>query len=372
MKNPTYEDCKNCIYRIRNLCRGLPIEGFATKEGTKNFFIKRKIKNEFIKKTNDLNLSEIGFGTFRNSIINKNKFYTDLEKSITTFINEGGNVIDTSSAYLNGTSEYAVGKAISKMIYNNIINRNEIIIIDKYSNLDEDVEKSLKYSLKNINLKNIDIYLLHDYERIFLLNGLNNAMKKTKKIFIQFEELVEMKKIKYYGISIGIHWYFSHGKMKSIFPFDLLEKIYKIAYELKENNNHFKFIEFSLNPIVSSPLLKKNQKYQNEQSTLIETAKKLGLNTISVEPFARKNIFDSIYEKYNNYFKNLTSPYQKQLELIRSLKNVDITLFHSLNTIHIKEIMKLKDITHINYEIAQKIFWEISKSISNQKIKYNW
>ena len=120
------------------------ISGFATPEGTKNF----TAKNDSIPEKNfntfqDLSLSNVGIGTYLGNPDSDtdNMVKNAVKKSVLA----GVNVIDTAINYRAQKAERSVGQAISELINEDKISRDEIFISTKngYVTNDGDIQEDL-------------------------------------------------------------------------------------------------------------------------------------------------------------------------------------------------------------------------------------
>ena len=106
------------------------ISGFATPEGTKNF----TVKNDSIPEKNfnvfqELSLSNVGIGTY----LGNPDSNTDnmVKNAVKQSVLAGINVIDTAINYRAQKAERSVGNAISELISENNISRDEIFVSTK-------------------------------------------------------------------------------------------------------------------------------------------------------------------------------------------------------------------------------------------------
>jgi len=132
----------------------------------------------------------LGFGTWRigggeTADLSNDKF---LIKSLKKAFELGYRLIDTAEYYGAGHTEELVGKALKDF------NREEFFITSKvWSNHlhYEDVIKACEESLKRLQVKCIDLYLIH----------WPNPQIPIKETVSALEKLVEDGKIKYIGVS---------------------------------------------------------------------------------------------------------------------------------------------------------------------------
>ena len=104
--------------------------GYATPEGTKKFAERQpEASQQNYKNVNNITLSNVGIGTYLgNPDIATDKLVEDaVKKSVLG----GINVIDTAINYRAQKAERSVGNAISQLIDNNDISREEIFVSTK-------------------------------------------------------------------------------------------------------------------------------------------------------------------------------------------------------------------------------------------------
>src|SRR3990167_7297860 len=152
------------------------ISGFATSDGTKKFLKNSGINSLNFKQIHNLTLSNVGVGTYLGEADEK----TDelVKNAVKQSILSGINVIDTAINYRAQKAERSVGKAISELISEGKISRDQIFISTKngYITNDADVKQEFweyiknEYTQKGIHAKRSDkrrrcnIWLsLHDY-----------------------------------------------------------------------------------------------------------------------------------------------------------------------------------------------------------------
>ena len=104
--------------------------GFATPEGTKKFAERQpEASQQNYKNVNNLTLSNVGIGTYLgNPDITTDKL---VENAVKKSVLGGINVIDTAINYRMQKAERSVGNAISQLIDNSDISREEILLVQK-------------------------------------------------------------------------------------------------------------------------------------------------------------------------------------------------------------------------------------------------
>jgi len=145
-------------------------------------------------------MSNFAFGTYRISDANQQHI-----QALKDAINSGLRVIDTSSNYMDGASERAIGLALRELSKD----RKDIEIISKYK-VSQNLSKRLELSMQRMGLDYIDCYMVENIEEI-LVDALNSSMSKDERLdmlydkiydaFLELEIAVKEKKILSYGIS---------------------------------------------------------------------------------------------------------------------------------------------------------------------------
>ncbi|MBN2089607.1 aldo/keto reductase, partial [candidate division KSB1 bacterium] len=142
---------------------------------------KRKLGNT------GLELSIMGMGGFHFIETAKN----EVEFLLNTYLDHGGNYIETAADYGHGISERKIGMTVARR-------RQDYFLASKCVKRNRnDAEKSIETSLRNLNTDYLDILFLHavqtaeDVNAIFSANGAMEAVIAAQKA----------GKIRYIGIS---------------------------------------------------------------------------------------------------------------------------------------------------------------------------
>ncbi|MBP9550140.1 MAG: aldo/keto reductase, partial [Chitinophagales bacterium] len=133
----------------------------------------------------------------------------ETEKIFNTYLEAGGNFIDTANRYTDGTSEKLLGELIKKSG-----KRNELIIASKYSlivkmddginasgNHRKNMMQSVDESLQRLGLESLDIFYLHAWDYTTHIEEVLRAM----------DDLVSSGKVMYVAISDTPAWIVSRA-----------------------------------------------------------------------------------------------------------------------------------------------------------------
>lgn len=263
----------------------------------------------------DTNLlcSQAGFGSYRvHSSVAGHK--EALEHALIS----GINLIDTSANYSDGNSEQLIGKALKNLTAKKKINRDALIIVSKAGYLQgqnfqesqkrkkknslwpdlveyglgiehcihpEFIEDQLNRSLKRLQLKTIDFYLLHNPEYylswahkvgIPLNDARQEYYQRISRAFKYLEKEVAHGRIHFYGISSN-----TFPGHKDDVNFTCLETVWHIADNIS-SNHHFRMVQMPMNLIEHQAVTTINQ--PSMHSTLDFACNK-GLAVLINRPF---------------------------------------------------------------------------------------
>lgn len=245
-------------------------------------------------------LSKIGMGTYRMS-----DHSSENREALCYAIQNGCNLIDTASNYMNGESEKLIGRFLNKVDYNEVfiiskagyISGENINILTELNkdgkaltgvvNISDNFKHSIHpdylqfqidSSLRRLNRKFLDCFMLHSPEYYFQ-DKINKPNKKEYYIRIRtafefLEDKVQKGIIRYYGVSSNT----LHTDYKTPNSTDI-NKLIMISKETSVNN-HFKMIQFPFNIIEREASL--NNK--NHNRSLLNIAKENGLTTLGNRP----------------------------------------------------------------------------------------
>lgn len=127
-------------------------------------------------------------------------------KMFDTFLDAGGNFIDTANRYTEGTSEEYVGEFIQGM-------RQKIVLATKYTlfmdhgdpnsagNSRKNMIQALNNSLKRLNTDYIDLYWLHAWD----------YLTPVEEVMRAFDDMIRAGKVLYIGISDTPAWIVSQA-----------------------------------------------------------------------------------------------------------------------------------------------------------------
>lgn len=134
----------------------------------------------------------------------------DVSRSIfNSYVDAGGNFVDTANMYTEGHSEEMVGKFIGERSL-----REQVVLATKYTftaqpgdpnaggNGRKNIYRSLEDSLRRLNTDYIDLYWMHAWDTV----------TPVEEVVSTFTDLIRAGKIRYYGFSDTPAWYVARAK----------------------------------------------------------------------------------------------------------------------------------------------------------------
>ena len=355
------------------------ISGFATSDGTKTF--SEKFLTENYNSFQNLQLSNVGIGTY----LGEPDSQTDnaVKDAVKKSILSGINVIDTAINYRAQKSERSIGIALSELINENSIKREEIFICTKngYVTNDGDIKEDfmqyimrelgkpgivkegdissgyhcmtipylqdqLERSLKNLNLECIDLMYLHNAVEGHPEMSKSQFLENLKKVFEFYEEKRKEGKIRFYGLAT---WECFRSTSDNAM-FLSLEDVVKLAQDVGGSDHGFRFIQLPFNLHFDQAMLLKNQSVAGIQKSILESAIELGIGVFTSVPLMQGRLLE--WAKSKPLFAS-SSPSVGLLQFIRSTPGVLAPLIGQKSSTHVDEnleIMKINSMEKTEYD----------------------
>lgn len=365
------------------------IDGFATAEGTYryvNYAVSEKsIPQSHFRIFDNLNLSSLGMGTYLGDATD----YEDeaIENATYESIKSGAiNVIDTAINYRAMKSEKSIGRALSRLIMDRVISRDQVFISTKNGYITNDgdfqsigmmeymqkmyitpglinqndissgynvlnptyIERCIDRSLYNMKLSTIDLVYVHNpFESWYQDVTREEFMEMLRKVFQVYEKYRSRNKIRYYGMATWTCFRVPNDSNEYL----SLEEVVKLAESVNEgdsNNHGFRFIQLPYNLAYSEPLLLKNQNVGNEKNlSILEAASKLKIGVFTSIPLFQGRLLRANIPSYS---ENLTDPVAKLVQVIRSTPTVIAPLIGQKKPEHVEQNLKLANVPPMSIE----------------------
>jgi len=364
------------------------IEGYVTSDGTFNFLKKHNdVDPKNFRKIHGLTLSNVGVGTYLGKVDNE----TDnlVKNAVKQSILGGINVIDTAINYRSQKAERSVGKAISELIQEKKINRNEIFVSTKngYVTNDGDVnqefwqyvnkeyvstgiiqanditsgyhcmtvpylEDQLERSRKNLGLECIDLMYIHNAVE-GQINDVTKEqfMKNLRSCFEFYESKRKDGKIRFYGMATWECFRVTNDNPQ----FLELSDVVSLANEVGGSEHGFRFIQFPFNMYLDQALILKNQSYEGKTESILEVAKKFEVGVFTSVPLMQAKLLSpGVMPEFGNL-----KPSLRALQFTRSTPGVLAPLVGHKSDAHVQEnieILKIPPLLEPDFsELVKKL-----------------
>ena len=348
------------------------ISGYASSEGTQKFVENSGINKSNFKNFENLYLSNVGIGTYLGDADAR----TDdlVTNAVKQSITSGVNVVDTAINYRSQKAERSVGKAISELISDGKITRDQIFLSSKngYVTNDADVKlgfweyvkeeysqkgvikegdvtsgyhcmtvpylsDQLERSLKNLNVECVDLMYLHNAVEGQIKDvSKEKFLENLKSVFELYEQKRKEGKIKFYGMAT---W--ECFRVTSDNPQYLsLEYTVNLAKEVGGENHGFRFIQLPYNMNFDQALLTKNQTLGEETVSILEASVRLGIGVFTSVPFMQGRLLaPGVMPEFNDL-----KPSLRALQFIRSTPGVLAPLVGQKSLEHVSENLEVMNI----------------------------
>ncbi len=365
------------------------VSGCATAGGTQKFAQNSGVNQENFKKFENLFLSNVGMGTYLGDAdARTDELVTNAVKQT---IQSGINVIDTAINYRAQKAERSVGKAISELIQDNIISRDQIFISSKNGYVTNDADIKLdfwayvkkEYSQKGVikegdvtsgyhcmtptylsdqldrSLKNLDIDCL---DLMYLHNAVEGQIKDVPKerflenlasVFELYEQKRREGKIKFYGMATWECFRVTSDNLQYL----SLEDVVAMAKKLGGENHGFRFIQLPYNMNYDQALLAKNQSVNSRQVSILESAATLGIGVFTSVPFMQGRLLQpGIMPEFGDL-----KPSLRALQFIRSSPGILSPLVGQKSSKHVSENTEIMNVP----PIPENEFLELVKKLTS-------
>ena len=348
------------------------ISGFATSDGTKKFLKNSNINSLNFKQIHNLTLSNVGVGTYLGEADEK----TDelVKNAVKQSILSGINVIDTAINYRAQKAERSVGKAISELISEGKISRDQIFISTKngYITNDADIKQEfweyikseytqkgvlkegdvtsgyhcmtvaylddqLERSLRNLGLDCIDLMYLHNAVEGQIKDvSKEKFLENLKSVFELYEQKRKEGKIKFYGMATWECFRVSSDNLQYLSLQDTVELAKRVGGE----NHGFRFIQLPFNMYYDQALLAKNQIFDGRLVSILEAAVKLNIGVFTSVPLMQGRLLaPGAMPEFNDL-----KPSLRALQFIRSSPGVLAPLVGQKSSEHVSENLEIMKI----------------------------
>jgi len=348
------------------------LSGFATPGATAKFAKSSGADSKNFRVVHGLTLSNVGVGTY----LGQPDSETDelVKNAVKKSINSGINIIDTAINYRAQKAERSVGKAISELVDENKISRDEIFISTKngYVTNDADIkqdfwqyvnqeyvkkgvikagdissgyhcmttsylEDQLNRSLNNLDLECVDLIYLHNaIEGQIQDMSKEQLVQKLKDVFEFYEKKISDGKIKFYGMATWECFRVNSDNPQFLSLSDVLDLAKKVGGE----THGFRFIQLPFNMNLDQAFLNKNQNINGKNISILDAAQKYDIGVFTSVPFMQGRLLTpGVMPEFNEL-----KPSLRALQFIRSTPGVLAPLVGHKLEAHVNENLEIMKI----------------------------
>jgi len=366
------------------------ITGYATPEGTKKFADRQQVASQQnYKNIHNLTLSNVGVGTY----LGNPDTETDklVEEAIKKSVLGGINVIDTAINYRAQKAERSMRNAISQLINNNDISREEIFVSTKngYVTNDGDIQEDLmqyvmreygktgivnegdispgyhcmtlpylndqlERSLKNLGLECIDLMYLHNSVEGQTHLPRDQFLKNLKEVFDFYEKKRKDGKIRFYGMAT---WECFRTTPENPLFLQLAE-VMDLAVQAGGKEHGFRFIQLPFNLMLDQAYMTKNHNVDGKTVSVLEAAQEFNLGVFTSVPIMQgKLLATNAIPEFGDYSTSV-----RLLQFVRSTPGVTAPLIGQKSESHVTENMDIMKIP----PLSESEFNELMKKMVNR------
>lgn len=266
------------------------IPGKATEAGTKEYAAGYEGLAFTAVSDTGLTVSQAGFGGYRVEKDNGRH-----EQALRFALQNGINLIDTSSNYGDGRSEEMIGRIVTELVDSGELRREQVVIVSKAGYLQgfnlalaqqrkeagrpfpnivpyaaelahcihpEFLADQLTRSRERLNLETIDGFLLHNPAYYLMWakkagktreEARTEYYRRIRAAFVHLEEEVRHGRIQWYGVSAN-----TFVEPAGHYTFTSLARLWQIAQEISPNH-HFRLAQMPLNLFETGAATEPNQ-----------------------------------------------------------------------------------------------------------------
>jgi aryl-alcohol dehydrogenase-like predicted oxidoreductase len=360
------------------------IQGHATPGGTNKYAQHAASLGRpaaHFKPFDGLHLSSIGMGTYLGQPTQEDDLA--VENAVYQSVKSGAvNVIDTAINYRAMKSEKSIGRALLRLVRDNIVSRDQVFISTKngyitndgdYPNVDvmeymhrmyiqtdvmkaDDISsgynvmnqnylaKCIERSLMNLHLSTIDLVYIHNaFESWNQDVSRQQFMEMLAKAFEIYERYRTQNKIRYYGMATWTCFRVPPDSRE----FLSLEHAVKVAESVGGKSHGFRFIQMPYNLAYSEALMLKSQSVGSEKNlTILEAAARLNIGVFTSIPLFQGRLLGAEIPDYGG----VSGPVAKLVQIVRSSPSVIAPLIGQKKAEHVEENLKVANVPPLTSE----------------------
>jgi len=364
------------------------ISGCATAEGTARFESRfaAALPGHF-RQVIGLHLSSIGLGTYLGE---PTAAYDALyRQSIERAVELGTNVIDSAINYRHQRSERAVGEALSGLIRDGKLKRDEVFIATKggFLTFDADeppdatayfqeklvrtglvnpdevaagchvmspkyLESQIESSRKNLGLETIDLYYVHNPETQLGEISRDEFYRRLEAAFVALERAAGDGKIRSYGTATWNAFRVGPESRDAM----SLQEVLRVAERAGGKNHHFRAIQLPFNLAMPEALLASTQRWESDRVPVLQVARTQGLAVFASASLLQSQLSKGIPTELQEFLPGFRADAQRAIQFVRSAPGITCALVGMSQSKHVEENMATASLAPLALDQFRKIF----------------
>jgi aryl-alcohol dehydrogenase-like predicted oxidoreductase len=364
------------------------IPGCATAEGTARFRDRfaARLPGHF-HRAHGLWLSSIGLGTYLGDpTADYDLLYRD---AATRAVELGTNVIDSAVNYRHQRSERAIGQALTALISEGKVRRDELFLATKGGFLTFDgeeppdpsgyfeeklmssglvepgdvaagchvmspkyLENQIDVSRANLGVETIDLYYVHNPETQLSQVAREDFYQRLRAAFGALEEAVGQNKIRFYGAATWTAFRVGPESQDSL----SLREAWRAAEESGGPDHHFRAVQLPFNLAMREALAANTQPLDGRYVPLLHAAGGLGLMVFASASLLQGRLAEGLPPQITRHFPDLNTDAQRALQFVRSTPGITCALVGMSRREHVEENLATAAVPPLAIEEYRALF----------------
>jgi len=315
-----------------------------------------------------LQAASIGLGTYLGDAdAATDAAYTN---AIGVALQRGCNVLDSAINYRFQRSERVIGAALAAAFTKGAANREEVVVATKggYVSFDSDpprdpgrwfydtfvttgiataddlvagchcmtpayLRHQLAASLRNLRLRCVDIYYIHNPETQLGEVPREEFMRRMRAAFAQLEEAVAAGHVRLYGVATwnGLR------RPESARDHLSLAALVKLAEEVGGTDHHFRVVQAPFNLAMPEALTQRHQRVDGATISLLAAAEHFGVTMMASAALLQGQLSQRLPSALREVVADLDTDAQRALQFVRSTPGVTTALVGMKQGAHVEE-----------------------------------
>ncbi len=330
--------------------------GYATREGTARFRDRFPLESAagFYRLAKGLHLSSLGLGTYLGGANEQtDRAYTE---AVTEAVLGGINVLDAAINYRHQRSERSIGAALSRLLANRQIARDEVVVCTKagfltpgatdaailaqaevvggmHSMAPDFLADQIDRSRENLGLETIDVFYLHNPETQLGAVPRAEFEGRIQRAFARLERLVTEHKIGFYGAATWNGFRLKETDREALG----LTRLVRLAEQEGGKEHHFRFIQLPFNLGMVEAFVQRTESWDGDRLSVLETAQRSGVTVVASASLMQAKLAKGLPEGVVERLPGLATDAQRALQFTRSTPGITVALAGMSKAAHVAE-----------------------------------